>query len=143
MFSLLFFVVFILYNQLELLKLIYLHASSFVSTGTLVGFSYHARGKPAACSTSRTISFLQLNKVSPSLIRVFVAGHTVLIALSNSGVSVDLHLNEILVKNLRSSNSTAISWLKTHLLAVLPYVGIKSIVVTRINNDFLGRTELV
>ncbi|XWS57385.1 hypothetical protein CRYUN_Cryun09bG0169800 [Craigia yunnanensis] len=46
------------------------------SSGTLVGFSYHAREKPATCSTSRTISFLQLNKVFPSQIRVFVAGHT-------------------------------------------------------------------
>ncbi|XWS64410.1 hypothetical protein CRYUN_Cryun05aG0002200 [Craigia yunnanensis] len=113
------------------------------SSGSLVGFSSHARGKPAACSTSRTISFLQLNKVSPSQIRIFVADHTVLNTLSNSGVSVDLHLNESFVENLRSSNSTAISWLKTHLLAVLPHVDIKSIIVTRINNDFRGQTELV
>ncbi|XP_022743372.1 glucan endo-1,3-beta-glucosidase 2-like [Durio zibethinus] len=113
------------------------------SSGTLVGFSYHARGEPAACSTSRTISFLQLNKVSPSQIRVFVADHTALSTLSNSGVSVDLHLNESLVENLRSSNSTAISWLKTHLITVLPHVDIKTIVVTRITNDFRGQTELV
>ncbi|XVF31524.1 hypothetical protein REPUB_Repub16aG0153200 [Reevesia pubescens] len=113
------------------------------SSGTLVGFSYHARGKTTDCSTSRTISFLQLNKVSPSQIRVFVADHTVLSTLSNSGVYVDLHLNESLVENLRSSNSFAISWLKTHLLALLPHVDIKSIVVTRISNDFGGQTELV
>ncbi|XWS42282.1 hypothetical protein CRYUN_Cryun16bG0001500 [Craigia yunnanensis] len=113
------------------------------SSGTLVGFSYHARGKTAACLTSRTISFLQLNKVSPSQIRVFVEDHTVLSDLPNSGVSVDLRLNVSLVENLRSSNSSAISWLKTHLPALLPHLDIKSIVVTRIDNDFGGRTELV
>ncbi|XVF41707.1 hypothetical protein PTKIN_Ptkin01aG0301600 [Pterospermum kingtungense] len=111
------------------------------SSGTLVGFSYHARGEAAAYSTSRTISFLQLNKVSPSQIRVSVADHAALRTLSSSGVSVDLHLNESFVENLRSSNSTAVSWLKTHLLALLPHVDIKTLVVTRINDDFHGQTD--
>lgn len=107
-----------------------------------MGFSYHARGKAAAYSTGKTISFLQQNRVSPSQIRFFVAeDHTVLNTLSNSGVSIDLHLNDSFVENLRSSNFTAISWLKTQLLALLPHVGIKSIVVSRINNDFHGQTD--
>ncbi|XWS58050.1 hypothetical protein CRYUN_Cryun08bG0001900 [Craigia yunnanensis] len=131
------------YDQFEVLNSSAAVPSLQQRTGTLVGFSYHARGKTAACSTSRTISFLQLNKVSPSQIRVFVADHTVLSPLPKSGVSVDLRLNESLVENLRSSNSSAISWLKTHLLALLPHVDIKSIVVTRINDDFGGQTELV
>ncbi|XP_022719608.1 glucan endo-1,3-beta-glucosidase 3 [Durio zibethinus] len=113
------------------------------TSGTLVGFSYHARGKSASCSASRTISFLLRNKVSPFQIRLFVSDHTDLSTLSNSCVSVDLHLNESLVENLRSSNSSAISWLKNHLLAVLPHVDIESVVVTRINNDFGGQNELV
>ncbi|KAK6242910.1 hypothetical protein QUC31_009319 [Theobroma cacao] len=128
----------IICSSAKLLKL-----PSLSPPGTLVGFSYHARGKTAAPSTRRTMSFLQMNKVSPSQIRVFVADHKVLSPLSNSGVSVDLYLNESLVENLRSSNLSAISWLKTHLLALLPHVDIKSIVVTRINDDFRGQTELI
>ncbi|OMP09398.1 Glycoside hydrolase, family 17 [Corchorus olitorius] len=100
------------------------------SSGTLVGLSYDARGESAAFSISRAISFLQLNKV-----RVFTADDRVLTSLSNSGVSVDLLLNESFAENLRSSNSSAISWLKTHLLA---HLNIKSIVVT---SDYGGDSD--
>ncbi|OMO86240.1 Glycoside hydrolase, family 17 [Corchorus capsularis] len=102
----------------------------------LVGFSYDARGESAASSISRAISFLQLNKV-----RVFTADDRVLTSLSNSGVSVDLLLNESFVENLTSSssNSSAISWLKTHLLA---HLNIKTIVVSSSDTDTDNNTHL-
>lgn len=99
-----------------------------------MGFSYNARGDISASSLSRTLSLLELNKVSGSLIRVFVADHRVLSSLSNSGVSVDLYLNESLVENFANSRSSAILWLKTNVMTFVPQVNIKSVIV-RSSND--------
>ncbi|KAF2307342.1 hypothetical protein GH714_026480 [Hevea brasiliensis] len=102
--------------------------------GTQMGFSYNARGIIAASSLSRTLSFLKLNKVSGSLIRVFVADHRVLSTLSNSGVSVDFSLNESLVEDFANSRSSAILWLKTHVMSFLPQVNIRSVTVSSSND---------
>ncbi|KAJ9186044.1 hypothetical protein P3X46_005599 [Hevea brasiliensis] len=104
------------------------------SSGTQMGFSYNARGIIAASSLSRTLSFLKLNKVSGSLIRVFVADHRVLSTLSNSGVSVDFSLNESLVEDFANSRSSAILWLKTHVMSFLPQVNIRSVTVSSSND---------
>uniref|UniRef100_A0A5B7BTY9 Putative glucan endo-1,3-beta-glucosidase 12 n=1 Tax=Davidia involucrata TaxID=16924 RepID=A0A5B7BTY9_DAVIN len=100
------------------------------SSGTQVGFSYDARKNNAILSSIETISFLKLNKVSPSQIRVFVADHRVLKFLSNSSVSVDLYLNETQVEDHRNYKPSVISWLKTDLMTLLPHVNIKSIIVS-------------
>ncbi|CAK7340436.1 unnamed protein product [Dovyalis caffra] len=99
------------------------------SSGTLVGFSYNARGITAASSLSRTVSFLELNKVSASHIRVFAADQGVLTTLSKFNVPVDLYLDDNLVENLIISKPSAISWLKTQIGTFLPHVNIKSIIV--------------
>ncbi|KAF2324075.1 hypothetical protein GH714_006499 [Hevea brasiliensis] len=108
---------------------------TFITIGTQVGFSYNARGSIAASSLGRTLSFLELNKVSVPHIRVFIADHRVLSALSDSGVSVDLFLNQSLVENFTNARSSAILWLKTHVMTFLPRVNIKSITVGG-GNDF-------
>ncbi|GAV62731.1 X8 domain-containing protein [Cephalotus follicularis] len=113
---------------------------SVCSSGTLVGFSYDARGTTSSSSTGRAVSFFKLNKAFPSQIRVLVADDQVLSALFNSGVSVDFYLNQSLVENLISYKSSAISWLKT--LSKASHVNIKSIVISSMSDDFLGQNEL-
>ncbi|KAJ9180379.1 hypothetical protein P3X46_008633 [Hevea brasiliensis] len=117
------------------LFLFFLSLLTLCASGTQVGFSYNARGSIAASSLGRTLSFLELNKVSVPHIRVFIADHRVLSALSDSGVSVDLFLNQSLVENFTNARSSAILWLKTHVMTFLPRVNIKSITV-RGGNDF-------
>lgn len=119
-------------NSLKLLR--YDYFPSLYLTGTLVGFSYNARGNAVAPSLGRTLSILQLNKVSASHIRVFVADHRALCTLSNSSVSVDLYLYESVAENLINTKSSAISYLKTQIVTFLPHVNIKSITVGG-NND--------
>ncbi|KAL9341376.1 hypothetical protein Peur_064701 [Populus x canadensis] len=116
------------------LFLFFLSLLTISSSGTLVGFSYNARGITAASSLSRTVSFLELNKVFASHLRVFASDHRVLGALSNFNVSVDLYLDDSLVENLINSKPSAISWFKTLLVTFLPHVNIKSITVSG-NND--------
>lgn len=109
-------------------------------TGTLVGFSCNARGT-ATSSPTRTISFLKLNKVTSSQIRVFVSDHKVLSTLSDSGVSVDLYLSKSLVASLRNSKSSVFSWLKTHVVTFLPHVNIHSIIISG-GKDYSGKISL-
>ncbi|XP_057963121.1 glucan endo-1,3-beta-glucosidase 3-like [Malania oleifera] len=109
------------------LFLFLLSVLTLCSSGTLVGFSYDARRNSAA-SPLKAVSFLKQNKVSPSQIRVFVADHSVLNSLSETGVSVDLFLNETQVGNLEKFNTSAVSWLKTQLTTLLPHVNIKTII---------------
>ncbi|XP_059652201.1 uncharacterized protein LOC132299530 [Cornus florida] len=112
------------------------------SAGTLVGFSYDARKSNTISSSIETISFLKLNKVSPSQIRVFVADHSALDSLSNTSVSVDLYLSETHIENLKIHNPSTISWLKTHLITFLPKVKIKSIIISGNRNDLPGQKLL-
>ncbi|KAA8545304.1 hypothetical protein F0562_020088 [Nyssa sinensis] len=109
------------------------------SSGILVGFSYDARKNNAILSSNETISFLKLNKVSPSQIRVFVADQRDLNLLSNDSVSVDLYLNETQVEDLRNCKPSVISWLKTDLMILLPHLNIKSIIVSGSGNDLPGQ----
>ncbi|KAI8023661.1 Glucan endo-1,3-beta-glucosidase 1 [Camellia lanceoleosa] len=108
------------------------------SSGTLVGFSYDARKQ----SSVDTISFMKLNKVYPSQIRVFVADHQVLHSLSNTSVSVDLYLNETLVENLINYKPSTVSWLKTHLTTLIPHVNIKSIIVNGSKHDLPVKNDI-
>ncbi|KDP23341.1 hypothetical protein JCGZ_23174 [Jatropha curcas] len=114
--------------------LLFLSLLTLCSSGTLVGFSYNARGSIVSSSISRKLSSLELNKVTQSDIRVFVEEDRVLSTLSNSNISVDLYLSESLVENFTNSKSYAFLWLKTHVVTFLPNVSIKSIAV-RGNND--------
>ncbi|PRQ42504.1 putative glucan endo-1,3-beta-D-glucosidase [Rosa chinensis] len=114
-------------------KCLFLFFLSFLfscSSGTLVGFSYHVSGNTTTSSPSRTISFLKRNKIAPSQIRVFVEDHRILRTLSNTGVAVDLYLNEALVQNIINSKSSSISGLKSYIMPFLSQVKIKSIVAT-------------
>ncbi|KAJ4825307.1 hypothetical protein Tsubulata_046578 [Turnera subulata] len=115
------------------LFLLFLVVLTTSSSGTLVGFSYNAK-ETATTSLGRYVSFLKLNNVSESHIRVFEADHRVMSMLSNSGVSVDLSLNESVVKNLSNPESSANLWLKTQLVTFLPHVNIKSITVNGSND---------
>ncbi|XP_065853511.1 uncharacterized protein [Euphorbia lathyris] len=102
------------------------------SSGTELGFSIDARESISASSITKTLSFLELNKVSRSRIRVFVSDFRVLSELSNSGVSVDLYLNENLINDFIASKSSAISWLKSHVVTL----NIKSITLKCSDFDF-------
>ncbi|KAG6773037.1 hypothetical protein POTOM_020289 [Populus tomentosa] len=104
--------------------------SCFYVIGTFVGFSYNARGITADSSLGRIVSFLELNKVSASHIRVFAADHRVLSTLSNFNVSADLYLDDSLVENLTKSKPSAISWLKAQIVTFLPHVYSRSIIVS-------------
>ncbi|KAJ6775652.1 CARBOHYDRATE-BINDING X8 DOMAIN SUPERFAMILY PROTEIN [Salix purpurea] len=84
----------------------------------------------AASSLGRIVTFLELNKVSASHIRVFAADHRVLSTLSNFNVSADLYLDDSLVENLTQSKPSAISWLKAQIVTFLPHVNIRSIIVS-------------
>ncbi|XP_024020403.1 glucan endo-1,3-beta-glucosidase 3 isoform X1 [Morus notabilis] len=90
------------------------------SSGTLAGFSYHAKGS--------TISLHKDINVSPAQIRVFVSDHKVLTSLFNTGVFVDLYVNQSQLQTLTKSKSSGVTWLKTHVISFLPHVNIKSIV---------------
>ncbi|KAJ6434635.1 hypothetical protein OIU84_018196 [Salix udensis] len=116
------------------LFLFFLSLLAVSSSGTLVGFSYNAREITAASSLSRTVSFLEQNKVSASHLRVFASDHRVLSTLSNFNVSVDLYLDDSFFENLINSKASAISWLKTQLVSSLPHMNIKSIVVSGTND---------
>lgn len=105
-----------------------------------MGFSYNARGTETS-SPARTISFAELNKVTPSHIRIFVADPTVLSTLSDSGVSVDLYLSRSLLGNLLNSKSYVTSWMKRHVMTFLPHINISSIIVTS-GSDRPGESEL-
>ncbi|XP_050382943.1 flocculation protein FLO11-like [Argentina anserina] len=114
-------------------KCLFLFFLSFLcrcSSGTLVGFSYHANGNTTTSSPSRTISFLKRNKIAPSQIRVFVEDHRILRTVSNTGVAVDLYLNEGHLQNIINSKSTSISGLKSYIMPFLSQVKIKSIIAT-------------
>ncbi|XP_004302334.1 PREDICTED: glucan endo-1,3-beta-glucosidase 3-like [Fragaria vesca subsp. vesca] len=114
-------------------KCLFLFFLSFLcnsSSGTLVGFSYHANGNTTTSSPSRTISFLKRNKIAPSQIRVFVEDHRILRTISNTGVAIDLYLNEGHLQNIINSRSTSISGLKSYIMPFLSQVKIKSIVAT-------------
>ncbi|CAK9158361.1 unnamed protein product [Ilex paraguariensis] len=108
------------------------------SSGTLVGFFYDARKSNEILSPTETISFLKLNKVTPSQIKVLVADHRVLDSLSNTSVFVDLYLNKTQAENLRNYKPSAISWLKTLSTTYLPHVHTKSVVVSSRRNDLPG-----
>ncbi|RVW28866.1 hypothetical protein CK203_094886 [Vitis vinifera] len=125
-----------------LLFLLLLSVLAFYSSATLVGFSYDARRSRGASSATKTVSFLKQNKVSASQIRVFVADHKVLNSLFNTGVSVDLYLNETRVESLRDSTPSSISWLKTHLLTFLPHINIQSVIASSVSSELPGKNEL-
>ncbi|WCJ26851.1 Carbohydrate-binding X8 domain superfamily protein [Euphorbia peplus] len=95
------------------------------STGTELGFSIDARESISASSVSRTLSFLEVNKVSRSRIRVLVSDFRVLRKLLNSDVSVDLYLNENSVREFIASKS----------YAIMPHVNIKSITLKGDGSD--------
>ncbi|KAJ6414192.1 hypothetical protein OIU84_006923 [Salix udensis] len=115
------------------LFLFFLSLLTVSSSGTFVGFSYNARGITAASSLGRIVTFLELNKVSASHIRVFAADHRVLTTLSNFNVSADLYLDDSLVENLTQSKPSAISWLEAQIVTFLPHVNIRSIIVSGSN----------
>ncbi|KAB2621697.1 glucan endo-1,3-beta-glucosidase 3-like [Pyrus ussuriensis x Pyrus communis] len=117
------------------LFLFFLSLLFFCSSGTLVGFSYHASGNTAVSSPGRTLSFLKQNKINASQIRVSVEDPRVLSTLSKNGVAVDLYLNERQVENIISSESSSKSWLKTHIMPFISQVDIKSIVAISGNDD--------
>lgn len=100
-----------------------------------MGFSYHASGNTTTSSPGRTISFLKQNKINPSQIRVFVEDPRILRTLSNTGVAVDLYLNEGHVETIINSKSSSISGLKTYIMPFLSQVKIKSIIATS-GNDY-------
>ncbi|XP_021620012.1 glucan endo-1,3-beta-glucosidase 12 isoform X1 [Manihot esculenta] len=116
------------------LFLFFLQLLTLCASGTQLGFSYNARGSIPASSLSRTLSFLEQNNVSGSHIRVLIADHRVLRTLSNSGVSVDLYLNETIVENFTNSRSSAVLWLKTHVITFVPHVNMKSIILKGSND---------
>ncbi|KAM1160112.1 hypothetical protein ACFX19_033768 [Malus domestica] len=123
------------------LFLFFLSLLSCCSSGTLVGFSYHASGNTAVSSPGRTLSFLKQNKINPSQIRVFVEDPRALSTLSKTGVAVDLYLNERQVENIISSESSSKSWLKTHIMPFISQVDIKSIVAIK-GNDYTRKSSL-
>ncbi|XP_030506016.2 uncharacterized protein LOC115720944 [Cannabis sativa] len=103
------------------------------SSGIHVGFSHHAGSTTTRQSSSldETISFLKESNVSPSQIRVFLTDYKLLPTFSNNGVSVDLYFSHNQLQNLIN-----VSWLKTHVVSLLPNVNIKSIVaITRRQNE--------
>ncbi|XP_062081737.1 uncharacterized protein LOC133788320 [Humulus lupulus] len=113
-------------------SLVLLFLSLLISccSGIHVGFSHHAGGTIRPSSLDETISFLKENNVSPSLIRVFVSDHKLLSTFSNTGVSIDLYLSHSQLQNLIKSKSSSVSWLKAHVVSLLPRVNIKSIIAT-------------
>ncbi|KAL6132843.1 hypothetical protein ACLB2K_065082 [Fragaria x ananassa] len=124
-------------------KCLFLFFLSFLcicSSGTLVGFSYHANGNTTTSSPSRTISFLKRNKIAPSQTRVLVEDHRILRTLSNTCVAIDLYLNEGHLQNIINSRSTSISGLKSYIMPFLSQVKIKSIVAT--SGDYTGKYAL-
>ncbi|XP_010941476.2 uncharacterized protein [Elaeis guineensis] len=109
--------------------LFFLH--NVCSSGTIVGFSYDAREEnPASRSPIKTLSFLQKNMVSSSQFKVFLTDPGAFIDLPpNTGISVDLFVDQLkLFKQVKSKDSTT-SWLKTHLVDTLPYLNISNILV--------------
>ncbi|VVA37466.1 PREDICTED: PLASMODESMATA CALLOSE-BINDING PROTEIN [Prunus dulcis] len=119
------------------LFLFFMSLLSSCSSGTLVGFSYHASGNTTTSSPSRTISFLKQNKILPSQIRVFVEDPRILSTVPNTDVAVDLYLNE----NMISSESSSISWLKTHVIPFLSQANIKSSIVIS-GSDYARKSSL-
>ncbi|KAG2694521.1 hypothetical protein I3760_08G149200 [Carya illinoinensis] len=121
---------------------LFLFLFTVCSSGTLVGFSDHARGT-ASSSPARTISFVKLKNVTPSHIQVFVKDKKkVSNTLSDSGGSVDLYLSKSLLENLLNSQSSVVSWLKSHVMLFLPHVNINSIIVNS-GNDLSVQSELL
>ncbi|KAF7818016.1 Glucan endo-1,3-beta-glucosidase 1 [Senna tora] len=100
-------------------------------SGTLVGFSYRERGNADdASEPAGIISFLKHNKVPQSHIRIFVTDRRILSIFTNSQQSLDFYLNESLVRNFIRSKPNAVSWIKHHLVDLLPQVEIKSIIAS-------------
>ncbi|CAL5378362.1 unnamed protein product [Camellia sinensis] len=109
------------------------------SSGTVVGFFYDAKKLNAISSPTETVSY---PKVYPSQVRVFIADHRALNSLSNTGVLVDLYLNQTLLENLRNSEPHTVSRFKTLLATFLPHVNIKSIVVSGSRDESRGKNDI-
>ncbi|GMP39804.1 hypothetical protein CsSME_00010496 [Camellia sinensis var. sinensis] len=109
------------------------------SSGTVVGFFYDAKKLNAISSPTETVSY---PKVYPSQVRVFIADHRALNSLSNTGVLVDLYLNQTLLENLRNSEPHTVSRFKTLLATFLPHVNIKSIVVSGSRDESRGKSDI-
>ncbi|GAB4835607.1 hypothetical protein Ancab_000515 [Ancistrocladus abbreviatus] len=124
------------------LLLVLLSFLSISASGTPVGFSYDARNDSAAASTVKAMSFLRLNKVSPPQIRVFVSEQNALHNLFNTGVSVEIYLNQAQTGDLRHSKLSGVSWLKTHLSSYSSGVNVGSIIVSCRISELPRRDEL-
>ncbi|TKY61600.1 Glucan endo-1,3-beta-glucosidase 1 [Spatholobus suberectus] len=94
-----------------------------------------------ASSSSVGTTFLQKSKISESEIRFSVTDYKILSTLTNTNLSVDFFLDESLVENFVSSKSSVVSWLKTHLMNILPQVDIRSIIVS-CGSERLGQNEM-
>lgn len=101
-----------------------------------MGFFYDARKPNAISAAAETVSLLKLNKINPSQIRVFVEDFRVLDNSLETNVAFDLYLND------KHSVHSVLSSLKTHLLANLPHVKIKNIIVGSSRIDLPGKNEL-
>ncbi|KAK7337650.1 hypothetical protein VNO77_18235 [Canavalia gladiata] len=121
------------------LRFLFLSFLIICCSGTLVDFSYPERGG-AASSISAGTTFLQKNKIQ-SQIRFSVTDYKILSNLIHSNVSVDFFLNESLVEHFGSSTSSVVSWLKAHLINILPQVDIRSIIVS-CGRECLGQNEI-
>ncbi|XP_027349479.1 glucan endo-1,3-beta-glucosidase 12-like [Abrus precatorius] len=101
-------------------------------SGILVGFSYRERGDTAS-STADGTTFLQKNKISQSQIPFSV--------LTNANMSVDFFLNRSFVEIFFSSKPSVVSWLKAHLVNILPQADIRSIIIS-CGSECLGQNEM-
>ncbi|GMG99807.1 hypothetical protein Nepgr_001647 [Nepenthes gracilis] len=119
-----------------------LSSLTICTSGFLVGLSYEKRNN-AASSAIKAISFLELKRLSPFLIKVLVSDHITLLGLSNTGVSVDIYLNQEPFEYLKSSKLSGVSWLKTHLRSHSSDVKFNSIIKigSRIS-DLQGKNDL-
>ena len=72
---------------------------------------------------------------------MFVTDYRILSTLTHSDVPVDLYLNNSLIKHIISSQSSAVSWLRTHLIDLLPQVDIKSIIAI-CSSECLNQNEI-
>ncbi|KAI6695441.1 hypothetical protein NL676_023151 [Syzygium grande] len=101
------------------------------SSGTLVGFSYHANVKTADSLSIKTLTFFKLKKVAPSQIDAFAADNQDLSSLTNFGASVHLFLNVDQIKSVMHSEPSAISLLKlkAQTLASHPQARLEGIIL--------------
>ncbi|KAL6964581.1 hypothetical protein U1Q18_035632 [Sarracenia purpurea var. burkii] len=112
------------------------------SIGTVVGFSYDSMKHNPILSAAEKISFMKLDKVCPSHIRVSVADQQTLKFLSKTRAPVDLYLNKTILKNLRNHKPSTISRLKTLLKTSLSQFNIKSMVVSLSRRDLPGENDI-